>query len=312
MVPCGCTTLRHRREQSVVDCLLIIFQLIVLSLLHFCYLVRSSFFIFIPTLIFFPFLAIISLATASESQESDQNVNNVTPNDLSQRLKSAIGTASTSTSSHANELNQRVFPDSLSHVATISKERKPLHRIDCRALRMGQFSCPQAEIDPETEQPKGCTTANLAPLNCTLRPGLICDEDKSNSTFYAHYVHLAVACEHTAGTSFETTLLLSVFLGFLGADRFYLGYGALGLLKLSTLGFLFLGHFVDLLLIAMQVVGPADGSAYIIKHYGPRLTILRSIGDSGLLVPSPNATRVFESQYEHYFYWPANYSQGNL
>ncbi len=207
---------------------------------------------------------------------------------------------------------------------------------------MGQFLCPQAEIDPETQQPAGCTVANLAPVNCTLREGLICDDDHedhhdddhhqtrdlleggaagkevlngANSTSTStststskrkapRYVSLAVACDYTNGYSFEVTLLLSVFLGFLGADRFYLGYGALGLLKLSTLGFLFLGHFVDILLIAMQIVLPADGSSYIIKQYGPRLNILRTAG--GYPLPSPNASRVFESQYEHYFYWPAN------
>lgn len=44
------------------------------------------------------------------------------------------------------------------------------------------------------------------------------------------------------GYSFETSLLLSVFLGMFGADRFYLGYPAIGLFKLCTLGCMFLGN----------------------------------------------------------------------
>jgi len=78
------------------------------------------------------------------------------------------------------------------------------------------------------------------------------------------------------GYSFETSLLLSIFLGMFGIDRFYLGYPALGLLKLSTLGFLFLGQFADVILIATQIVGPADGSHYVMPYYGAGINIIRS------------------------------------
>lgn len=83
-------------------------------------------------------------------------------------------------------------------------------------------------------------------------------------------------CHFRNGYSFETTLLLSVFLGMFGVDRFYLGYPALGLAKFCTLGFMFLGQLIDIILIATQVVGPADGSSYVMPYYGPQLEIIRS------------------------------------
>lgn len=78
------------------------------------------------------------------------------------------------------------------------------------------------------------------------------------------------------GYHFDTALLLSIFLGMFGIDRFYLGYPAIGLLKFCTFGFMFLGQLVDVILIATQMVGPADGSAYIISYFGPVLSVIRS------------------------------------
>merc|ERR1712146_431593 len=82
---------------------------------------------------------------------------------------------------------------------------------------------------------------------------------------------------------FETALGLSVFFGMLGLDRFYLGYPALGLLKLMTLGFLFFGQLVDVVLIATQTVGPADGTPYKMRFTGPRITKLWANNDTYFL-----------------------------
>ena len=54
-------------------------------------------------------------------------------------------------------------------------------------------------------------------------------------------------------------LLLSIFLGGLGIDRFYLGYIGLGLLKLLTGGGFGIWWLVDLILIATGKMKTKDG-----------------------------------------------------
>lgn len=89
-------------------------------------------------------------------------------------------------------------------------------------------------------------------------------------------VCVCFCCCWRNGYHFDTALLLSVFLGMFGVDRFYLGYPAIGLMKFCTLGFMFVGQLVDIVLIATQTVGPADGSAYVIPYYGPGISVIRS------------------------------------
>jgi len=58
-------------------------------------------------------------------------------------------------------------------------------------------------------------------------------------------------------------LLLSVFLGHLGIDRFYLGYIGLGILKLLTFGGCGIWWLIDLILIAADQLKSADGKPLI-------------------------------------------------
>jgi len=54
-------------------------------------------------------------------------------------------------------------------------------------------------------------------------------------------------------------VLLSVFLGVFGIDRFYLGYTWIGVAKLVTVGGLGIWALIDCVLIAVRVVPDAEG-----------------------------------------------------
>ncbi|MBP9812985.1 TM2 domain-containing protein [Candidatus Saccharibacteria bacterium] len=58
---------------------------------------------------------------------------------------------------------------------------------------------------------------------------------------------------------FLVALLLSIFLGQLGIDRFYMGYIGTGILKLITLGGCGIWWLIDIILIATKKLNDANG-----------------------------------------------------
>ena len=63
-----------------------------------------------------------------------------------------------------------------------------------------------------------------------------------------------------AGKDWLVALLLSIFLGDLGIDRFYLGHIGLGILKLITAGGFGIWWLIDVILIAGNKLKDAEGN----------------------------------------------------
>ena len=65
------------------------------------------------------------------------------------------------------------------------------------------------------------------------------------------------------GKDWTTALILSILLGGLGVDRFYLGYTGLGVLKLLTCGGVGIWALYDLIMIATNKLPDADDNALV-------------------------------------------------
>ncbi|KAM9796341.1 TM2 domain-containing protein 1 isoform X4 [Syngnathus typhle] len=146
----------------------------------------------------------------------------------------------------------------------------------CHNLRLGQYLCIDPKIDEVTQEPQNCRDA-CTWVECLPAPNVTCRlPNGTQFRFSGEEVgfNKTIPCRNVSGYSYKVAVALSLFLGWLGADRFYLGYPALGVLKFCTVGFCGIGTLVDFILIAVQIVGPADGSDYIVDYYGARLSRL--------------------------------------
>lgn len=72
--------------------------------------------------------------------------------------------------------------------------------------------------------------------------------------------------------SYNATWILSLLLGHLGVDRFYLGYVGLGILKLLTGGGFGIWYLVDLILVLTNQLKDKDGHALEGYEAGKKLS----------------------------------------
>lgn len=136
----------------------------------------------------------------------------------------------------------------------------------CSQLQMGQYRCDKPKIDNEKQNAINCTSERKVKVACYPAENVVCDDRTFNGEDIGFYAE--IPCRYVTSYHYKVAVLLSIFLGMFGIDRFYLGYISIGLLKFCTFGFMLIGYLIDMILIITQTLGPIDGSEYIVDYYG--------------------------------------------
>ncbi|KAJ4455569.1 hypothetical protein PAPYR_9464 [Paratrimastix pyriformis] len=146
-------------------------------------------------------------------------------------------------------------------ITAVVKERRRRILLELPSCSSGLF------VEAHANCSENCVNGTQV-FFCQVADGVPCTGSRS------FVVNGTGLCRPVGRTYYSTALLASIFGGLLGLDRFYLGYTSLGILKLVTGGFFGVGALVDLLLVLLQALGPADGTAYALLPGAPRLRAL--------------------------------------
>ena len=94
-----------------------------------------------------------------------------------------------------------------------------------------------------------------------------------------------------------TALILSVLLGGLGIDRFYLGYTGMGILKLFTAGCFGVLYILDIINIATGKLQPANGAGYEDDFNAPAVPKISAADDLAKIAELHKAGALTDEEY---------------
>ncbi|XP_011144331.1 TM2 domain-containing protein almondex isoform X2 [Harpegnathos saltator] len=134
-----------------------------------------------------------------------------------------------------------------------------LEHVDCIKKYICRFCYQTEHWEHQCQQKNSCSSVaspqQYYRTNCTVNDDILC---LGRRRFMKN-----LQCNWTVGYRWSTALILSIILGGFGADRFYLGHWQEGIGKLFSFGGLGVWTLIDVILISMRYLGPADGSLYI-------------------------------------------------
>lgn len=135
--------------------------------------------------------------------------------------------------------------------AQVPCEFLPPQFIECITHSFDKF---QSEFENGTLPMEGCPNGHKSEYifgNALCHPldGIECIGEK-------YWINNTYPCYEDGEYSILISVLLSFLLGFIGADRFYLGYYFLGFIKLFTCGGFVFWWIIDFILLILGKFGP--------------------------------------------------------